>query len=145
MAIILFALVQSRTGVCKPVVWIYFEIRFTLTWFWENLKNSTKSLKVALNMKKKHSFSSKDFFSKCDQICSFLRICSHLLKKSLMANFIFCVGCQLLPPWKGWRETWKIYFPVKNGFSVKKFFWTILGPIMMASLNSGCNISECTM
>ena len=32
----------------------------------------------------------KDFFSKCDQIRSFLRIWSHLLKKSLMENFIFC-------------------------------------------------------
>ena len=32
----------------------------------------------------------KDFFSKCDQICSFLRIRSHLLTKSLMENFIFC-------------------------------------------------------
>ena len=28
-------------------------------------------------------FSIKDFFSKCDQIRSFLRIWSHLLKKSL--------------------------------------------------------------
>ena len=27
---------------------------------------------------------------KCDQIRSFLRIWSHLLKKSLMENFIFC-------------------------------------------------------
>ena len=35
-------------------------------------------------------FSIKDFFSKCDQIRSFLRIWSHLLKKSLMENFIFC-------------------------------------------------------
>ena len=32
----------------------------------------------------------KDFFSKCTQIRSFLRIWSHLLKKSLMGNFIFC-------------------------------------------------------
>ena len=32
----------------------------------------------------------KDFFCKCDQIRSFLRIWSHLLKKSLMENFIFC-------------------------------------------------------
>ena len=32
----------------------------------------------------------KDFFSKCDQIRSFLRISSHLLKKSLMKNFIVC-------------------------------------------------------
>ena len=35
-------------------------------------------------------FSVKDFFSKRDQIRSFLRIWSHLLKKSLMENFIFC-------------------------------------------------------
>ena len=35
-------------------------------------------------------FSIKDFFSKCDQIRSFLRIWSHLLKKSLLKNFIFC-------------------------------------------------------
>ena len=32
----------------------------------------------------------KDFFSKCDQIRSFLRIWSHSLKKLLMENFIFC-------------------------------------------------------
>ena len=34
-------------------------------------------------------FSIKDFFSKYDQICSLLQIWSHLLKKSLMENFIF--------------------------------------------------------
>ena len=34
-------------------------------------------------------FSIKDFFSKCDQIHSFLRIWSRLLKKYLMENFIF--------------------------------------------------------
>ena len=34
-------------------------------------------------------FSIKDFFSKCDQICSLMRIWSHLLKKLLMKNFIF--------------------------------------------------------
>ena len=37
----------------------------------------------------KMKFSIKDFFSKCDQIRSFLRIWSHVLKKSLMENFIF--------------------------------------------------------
>ena len=35
-------------------------------------------------------FSIKDFFCKCDQIRSYLQIWSHLLKKSLMGNFIFC-------------------------------------------------------
>ena len=34
-------------------------------------------------------FSIKDFFSKFDQIRSFLRIWSHLLKKYLLKNFIF--------------------------------------------------------
>ena len=32
----------------------------------------------------------KGFFSNCDQIRSFLWIWSHLLRKSLMENFIFC-------------------------------------------------------
>ena len=31
-----------------------------------------------------------DFFSKCDQIRSFLQIWSHLLTKSVMENFVFC-------------------------------------------------------
>ena len=37
----------------------------------------------------KMEFSTEDFFSKCDQIRNFLRISSHLLKKSFMENFIF--------------------------------------------------------
>ena len=32
----------------------------------------------------------KDFFSKCDQIRTILRIWSHVLKKSLMKHLIFC-------------------------------------------------------
>ena len=32
----------------------------------------------------------KDFFSKCDQMRKRLRIWSHLLKKSLVENFILC-------------------------------------------------------
>ena len=35
------------------------------------------------------NFSIKEFFSKCDQICRKLKISSHLLKNSLMENFIF--------------------------------------------------------
>ena len=38
----------------------------------------------------KTKFSIKDFISKCNQIRSSLRIWSHLLKKFLMENFIFC-------------------------------------------------------
>ena len=39
---------------------------------------------------RKMKVSIKDFSSKCDQIRSFQRIWSHLLKKSLLENFIFC-------------------------------------------------------
>ena len=49
---------------------------------------------VSNHIRNKHctkmEFSIKDFFSKCNQIRSFLRIWSHLLKKSLMKNFILC-------------------------------------------------------
>ena len=40
----------------------------------------------------KMKFSIKDFFSKCDQISSFLRVWLHSLKKSLMKNYIFCAA-----------------------------------------------------
>ena len=38
----------------------------------------------------KMRFFIKDFFSKCDQIRRFLQTSSHLLKKSVMENLIFC-------------------------------------------------------
>ena len=41
-------------------------------------------------MHKKIKFSIQDFVSKCDQIRRNLRVWSHLLKKSLMENSIFC-------------------------------------------------------
>ena len=47
------------------------------------------SNELKLTLQKKLKFSIKDFFSKSDQIHSFLRIWAHLLKKSLMENFIF--------------------------------------------------------
>ena len=48
------------------------------------------SLSSRIDTAQKMKLSIKDFFSKCDQIRSFLGIWSHLLKKSLMENFIFC-------------------------------------------------------
>ena len=49
----------------------------------------------AMNLDKFHTpqkmkFAIKDFFSKCDQIRSFLRVWLHLLNTSFMENFIFC-------------------------------------------------------
>ena len=47
-------------------------------------------LSITLITAQKMQFSIKDLFSKCDQIRRKLRVWSHLLKKSLMENFIFC-------------------------------------------------------
>ena len=44
---------------------------------------------LLLHTAQKLKFSIKDFSSRCDQNCRKLRIWSHLLKKSLMKNFIF--------------------------------------------------------
>ena len=44
---------------------------------------------TTLHNAQKMKFFITDFFSKSDQIRSFLRIWSHLLKKSFMENFIF--------------------------------------------------------
>ena len=45
----------------------------------------------------KIKFFIKDFFSKCDQIRSFLQIWTHLLKKSLMENFSFYAVVVAIP------------------------------------------------
>ena len=45
---------------------------------------------ATLHTAQKLKFSIKNFFSKCDQTCSFLRIWSHLMETSLMENFSFC-------------------------------------------------------
>ena len=53
----------------------------------ENQGNHEQKLKSTAQ---KMKFFIKDFFNKCYQIRRKLRIWSHLLKKSLMENFIFC-------------------------------------------------------
>ena len=58
--------------------------------------NLASRLELVWSLHKKMKFPIKGFFSKYDQIRSFLRIRSHFLKKSLMDNFIFCaVGVPL--------------------------------------------------
>ena len=83
-------------------------------------------------------FSIMDFFSKCDQIRRKLRISSHLLKKSIIKNFISCtVPTQNIAPdlrllsstvWyfaeiyfteiKAFQKLWKMLF-----ISSRKFFF----------------------
>ena len=48
----------------------------------------------------KMRYSIKDFLRKWDQIHRKLRIWSHLLKKSLMENFIFCAVRLTIYLWK---------------------------------------------
>ena len=52
----------------------------------------------SISTPQKMNFFIKNFFSKCDEIHSFLRIWSHFLQKSLMENFIFCA--MLAPIWR---------------------------------------------
>ena len=71
--------------VCEAFGWIAHEI---------DLMQCHKRERLAYTIQKM-KFSPKEFLGKCDQIRSFLRIWLHLLRKSLMENFIFCaVLCQ---------------------------------------------------
>ena len=54
------------------------------------LPNEILPLESTDTTAQKLKFSIKNFFSECDQIRRNLRIWAHLLKKSLMENFIFC-------------------------------------------------------
>ena len=76
-------------------------------WLWFfSPKNTLFSLITTQKMK----FFIKDFFSKCDQIRSLLRIWSHLRKKSLMENFIFCAVDRISKMSKGAHDQrWRMY------------------------------------
>ena len=74
--------------------------RTILPWQKPVLKQTEWGHAVSLTISytaQKMKFPIKDFFSKCDQIRSFLRIWSHLLKKSLKENFIFCALLTPIP------------------------------------------------
>ena len=52
----------------------------------------------------------KDFFSKCDEILSKLRIWSHLLKKYLMENFRFRAVCNTNIEFQvEFKSGWKLF------------------------------------
>ena len=61
-----------------------------------SLHSSVARAGTSCYTEQKMKFSIKDFFSKCDQIRRKLPIWSHLLKKSLIENFIFCAVLDML-------------------------------------------------
>ena len=78
----------------------------------------------------------KDFFSKCDQIHSFVRIWSHLMK-SLKENFIFF--CNIAPDTV--RQVFTFEHSSRKGskpenyrqiclFSIVEFVWTLSNVVM---------------
>ena len=79
-------------------------------------------------------FSIEDFFSKCDRIRSFLRIWLHLLKESLMENFIFCSVKEIIytlkntvisPNFLVWRFCRKEQFPHSFGRLARDYGETV--------------------
>ena len=61
----------------------------------------------------------KDFFSICDQIRRKLQIWSHLLKKFLMENFIFCAVLLVFEAYLGSPQTSTMELLLK----AKYYFW----------------------
>ena len=57
---------------------------------------SGNMIEKCIDTAQKMNFSFNDFFNKCEQIRSFLRIWSHLMKKSLVKNFTFCAADVLI-------------------------------------------------
>ena len=78
-------------------------------------------------------FSIKDFFSKCDEIRSFLRIWSHL-KKSLMENFIFCAVNSKTKYLEQSKEVQQNYRGLEN---VDTYFFAISDCHCQSSISEG--------
>ena len=107
----------------KKIVWRRVLLKIDLT---SDLTSSLCSINTAQKMK----FSIKDFFSKCDQIRSFLQMWSHLLKKFLMKNFIFCASLFLSViayisgehlPVASSDDNWFLY---ESELIILNFYWT---------------------
>ena len=76
-------------------------------------------------------FSIADFFSKCDQIRRKLRIWSHLLKKSLRENFIFCAVNVITPN----MRLHKTKRPLQN-WCLNHFFLSINKRVIIETLEN---------
>ena len=67
------------------------DVKYTRDWqlgLQKSLQDSV--IKTIIFTTQKMRFSFKDLFNRCEQIRSFVRICSHLLRNFLTEKFIFC-------------------------------------------------------
>ena len=80
--------------ICKLVFWWVIPMWEPSSAIWIELRKRKSEVHSGsnqiINTAQKMKFSIKYFSSKCGQIRRKLQIWSHLLKKSLMENFIFC-------------------------------------------------------
>ena len=87
--------------VCSPCIYHLIYHAYILLGYSKNQESLTFQMAERLlfypsaSTAQKMKFSIKDFFSKYDQIRSFLRIWLHLPKKCLIENFVFCAVVRL--------------------------------------------------
>ena len=98
-----------RRSLCSANGWIGFWLMgiSVMKELNDKLNNLIDLMIISVNnyTAQKMKFSIQDFFSKCDQTHSFLRIWSHLLKKSLVENFIFCVVVPVKSLWGQYKTS----------------------------------------
>ena len=73
---------------------VYYLVLQSKSLYSVRIRENTDQKKLCLGTvhavtEQKMKFSIKDFYSKCDQICSFPQIWSHLPKKFLLENLVF--------------------------------------------------------
>ena len=73
-------------------------INWKVLWCFQDDQKGTLRSKGLTSTAQKMIFFIKDFFSKCDQIRMKPQIWSHLLKNSLIENFIFCATIFFFSP-----------------------------------------------
>ena len=78
---------KLNSNLCQVLI----HVNYMRDWqsdFKKNLQQDSIVKRIIL-MTQKMEFSVKNLFNKKEQICSFMQICSHLLKKFLMEKFFF--------------------------------------------------------
>ena len=78
---------------------------------------------ITANTVQKMKFCIKDFFNKCDQICSFLEIWSHSLKKVLLKSFIFCAVLSILNLFNPYQANCLVLHLLKTSEKVRSFMY----------------------